>query len=255
MNRSAVLYAFGLWAVWTLATWLLEGRIETFNRPDAVADRLIYTLVANLLFGIIGAMVLLRWLLSAAGSEWKIAGFGSLGRTAIWVPFGGALSVALFFAQGAPSTDAIVVLNAFAQVFVVSTAEVLVCWSVVAGVMALVIERSRWIAFPIAGIVASVLFGIYHFAHSAPFNTVSMVIFLGVIGLLTSAFFFASHDVYATVVFHNFLGVFGVVQAVVAQDNLAAFETLQAPLIGTALITLLVLIALDLLIRRRGLAP
>uniref|UniRef100_UPI003ADA963A hypothetical protein n=1 Tax=Paracoccus sp. T5 TaxID=3402161 RepID=UPI003ADA963A len=207
----------------------------------------------DLIFGEPAALHLWSSWLGQSLPQTGLGAGGNVSRTAIWVPFGGALSVALFFAQGAPSTDAIVILNAFAQVFVVSTAEVLVCWSVVAGVMALVIERSRWIAFPIAGIVASVLFGIYHFAHSAPFNTVSMVIFLSVIGLLTSAFFFASHDVYATVVFHNFLGVFGVVQAVVAQDNLAAFETLQAPLIGTALITLLVLIALDLLIRRRGL--
>jgi len=197
-------------------------------------------------------MVLLRWALSTSVMEWKTAGFGSFGRSVVWVPLGTVLGLVLFFGQGAPSTDPIVILNAFSQVFVVSAAEVLVCWSVVAGILALVINRSRWIAFPIAGIVASILFGIYHFAHSAPFNTMPMVAFLGMIGLLTSIFFFASRDVYATIVFHTFLGVFGVVRAAVAQDNFTSFETLQAPLVASALVALVVLIALDALLRRRG---
>jgi hypothetical protein len=52
--------------------------------------------------------------------------------------------------------------------------------------------------------------------------------------------------------FHNFLGTFGVVQALAAQDNLGAFGTVQAPLVGTAILALLVLIAVDLLIVRRA---
>ena len=82
-----------------------------------------------------------------------------------------------------------------------------------------------------------------------------MAAFLSIIGLMTSVFFVVSHDVYGTIVFHNFLGVFGVVQALSAQDKLASFETLQAPLIATALTTLVIMIVLDvLLIRRRAAA-
>jgi membrane protease YdiL (CAAX protease family) len=40
-----------------------------------------------------------------------------------------------------------------------------------------------WGAGVVASIVASVLFGVYHFAHSAPFNEVRMVLFLAGIGL------------------------------------------------------------------------
>ncbi len=143
-------------------------------------------------------------------------------------------------------------LNAYSQVFVVSMAEVVVCWSVAATMVALGIKASKWIAIPVAAAVASLLFGAYHFAHSPPFNTVGMVSFLSVIGLLTSAVFFVSRDVYATILFHNFLGMFGVVQALAAQDKLAVFQTVQAPLVGTALVALLVLVAADLSIVRRS---
>ena len=129
-------------------------------------------------------------------------------------------------------------LNAYSQVFVVSMAEVVVCWSVAATMVALGIKASKWVAIPVAAAVASLLFGAYHFAHSPPFNTVGMVSFLSVIGLLTSAVFFVSRDVYATILFHNFLGMFGVVQALAAQDKLAVFQTVQAPLVGTALVAL-----------------
>jgi hypothetical protein len=76
--------------------------------------------------------------------------------------------------------------------------------------------------------------------------------FLSAIGLLTSVFFFLCRDVYATILFHNFLGMFGVVQALRVQDNLGAFQTVQASLVGTALVALLVLIAADLSIVRRS---
>jgi len=72
------------------------------------------------------------------------------------------------------------------------------------------------------------------------------------IGLLPSAFFFISRDVYATIVFHNFLGVFGVIRAFAAQDKLSAFQVPQWPLIGTAAISLAVLVLADKLVIRRS---
>jgi hypothetical protein len=35
----AVVAAFALFGAWTLATWILEGRIETLLRPEAALDR------------------------------------------------------------------------------------------------------------------------------------------------------------------------------------------------------------------------
>lgn len=244
-STSRVVWALGLFALWTFATWWFEGRINALARPAAVIDRLVYTSVANILIGVVVAVVLLRLLTRDDPAGRALAGFSSWRRTALWAPLGLIAGLGLYVLQGAPSTDPVVLLNAYSQVFVVSMAEVIVCWSVVAAMIAFSIDASKWIALPVAAITASLLFGIYHFAHSAPFNTVGMVAFLSVIGLLTSLVFFVSRDVYATILFHNFLGTFGVVQALAAQDNLATFTSVQWPLIGTAFVALLALIVVD----------
>ncbi|WP_292121712.1 hypothetical protein [Mesorhizobium sp.] len=56
---------------------------------------------------------------------------------------------------------------------------------------------------------------------------------------------------YATVAFHNFLGVFGVVRALAAAGKLEGFGTLQVPLLVTAVVALLALIGSDALVVRR----
>ena len=56
-------------------------------------------------------------------------------------------------------------------------------------------------------------------------------------------FFFLSRDVLGTAVFHNFLGTFGVTQALERAGSLGALEAVQAPLVGTATVTALVLLA------------
>ena len=71
----------------------------------------------------------------------------------------------------------------------------------------------------------SVLF--HHFAHSTPFNTIGMVALLTGVGFVTSAFFFLSRDIYATIVFHNLPGVFGVVQALAASGRLETLDSKQ----------------------------
>ncbi|RUV49504.1 MULTISPECIES: CPBP family glutamic-type intramembrane protease [unclassified Mesorhizobium] len=164
---------------------------------------------------------------------------------------GVGLGLALYFIQGAPSTNPMVILNAYAQVFAVSVAEVLVCWALLGGVLTGAFGSSRWASVTGAALVASLLFGIYHFAHSPPFNSIGMVVLLTAIGLLTSAFFFTSRDIYATIAFHNFLGVYGVVQALAATDKLGGFTVPQIPLLATAVASLVVLIGSDVLIVRR----
>ena len=98
--------------------------------------------------------------------------------------------------------------------------------------------RLAWLP---AAIAASVLFGLYHFAYSSPFSTIPMVALLTGVGFVTSAYFFLSRDIYATIVFHNFLGVFGVVQALAASGRLETLNSLQPTLIGMAAATAVVL--------------
>jgi|SRR4051794_21215035 len=102
-----------------------------------------------------------------------------------------------------------VILNAYAQVLVTSVAEVLVCWSVAGSVSeSLLRGTGRWVALILAAIIASILFGVYHFAHSPSFNIVRVAVLLSVAGLITTLYFFVSRDVYGTIAFHNFRGIF-----------------------------------------------
>lgn len=247
----AVWAALGTYAAWTAGTWLFEGRIGTLTRPQAVADRLVYALVVNLLVGVVGSLVVLRWLASRHAVQARSCGFGSARRTLVASLIGAALGWAFYVVQGAPSTHPVVVANAFAQVFVVSVAEVLVCWTLVGGVLEAQLDfSSRWLATVVAAVMSSVLFGVYHFAHSPPFDTWPMVAFLTIVGLFTGAFFFVSRDVLGTAVFHNFLGTYGVTKALVDSGASKTLESPQVPLMGTALVTLLILSAGHAWVRR-----
>ena len=62
ITASRIPVAIGLFVTWMVVTWALEGRIETFLRPDAVFDRVLYAVVANLLIGVVGATCAIRWL-------------------------------------------------------------------------------------------------------------------------------------------------------------------------------------------------
>jgi uncharacterized membrane protein YhaH (DUF805 family) len=183
-------------------------------------------------------------------------GFRGLRHTAVAVAVGVVLGFLLYLVQGAPSLNPVVVLNAYAQVLVTSVAEVLVCWAVVGSVTeARLHDRGRWVSAILAAVVASVLFGVYHFAHSPPFNTVGFVVLLTVIGLATSAFFFVSRDIYGSIVFHNFLGILGVIRALDASGNLAIFERPVVPLLVMAVVAIGALIAAHVLWLNAGASP
>jgi Type II CAAX prenyl endopeptidase Rce1-like len=255
-TRRALTLAFGLYLVWVLATYLLEGRIHTLLRPEAMGARLSYALIANVLIGIGGSALVIRFLSRAGTVSTERAGFRGLGHAAIAVVIGAVFGFAIYALQGAPTWNPIVLINAYAQVLVGSTAEVLVCWVVIGSVsQAFLQDRGRWVSLILAALIASVFFGLYHFGHSPPFNTVPLVVFLSVIGLVTSVFFFVSRDVYGTIVFHNFLGITGVIGALESSGNLAVFERLIIPLLVMAMVALALLIAAHMLWIDSGTAP
>ena len=254
MTAKASAAALALFAVWTFATWVLEGRIGTLLRPEAVADRVAYALVANLLIGIVLALAVLGLLIRGGCLTRNAAGFAPRTPSAPRLTFALAMGIALFMLQGPPSLDPVVLLNAFCQVLVVSVAEVIVCWAVVGAVVEAVLKpHGRAVSIIGAAVAASAAFGIYHFAHSAPFNSIAMVALLSAVGLVTSGIFFATRDVYATILFHNFLGLFGVVQALVGSGQLSAYAAVQRPLVVMAAASHVVLALSDwILIRRPG---
>jgi hypothetical protein len=84
---------------------------------------------------------------------------------------------------------------------------------------------------------------------------VPLVVFLSVIGLLTSLFYFVSRDVYGTITFHNFLGILGVIRVLDASGNLSSFGRPIIPLIVMAVIAIALLIAAHVFWLNAGAAP
>lgn len=247
------LVAVGTYAAWTAVTWLLEGRIQTLLRPEATLDRVVYTGVANVLVGTILALWLVREFVGSGLASREELGFRTLSRTLVAVLVAGALGVGLYLVQGPPSTDPVVVTNAFAQVLPVSIAEIVVCWVVVGGsVVALLRSRDvdGYLARGVALVVSSTLFGLYHLAHSPPFNAPETIGVLTLVSLGTGAFYFAGRSVYGALVFHNFLALFGVTAALAEAGQLGAYEQPVVPLLATGLVSLAVLVGVERLLVR-----
>ena len=240
--------AMGVYCVWTVVTWLLEGRVQTLLRPEATGDRIVYTVVANVLVGTVLALWFVRAYVASGFTSRERLGFRSPSRAIAATLLAGVLGIALYVVQQPPSTDPVVVLNAFSQVLPVSIAEVVVCWVVVGGSVVALLRsrgvseiRSKGVAIG----VSSVLFGVYHLAHSPPFNTPAMIGLLTVVGVGTSVFYFVGGSVYGALVFHNVLALFGVTTALAEAGQLGTYQDPVVPLLVTGLVALLVLVGVE----------
>jgi hypothetical protein len=255
MTRTqAVASAIGLFAVWMLATYLLEARVGTFLKPDATS-RFVYTVVANVLIGTVGAALIIR-----AVSRWaelpRLTTYGIVERSRILVliPVAALLAGLFLIGQELPTWDPVILANASAQVLVVSIAEVVVCWALFGAVLRNALGPGVVFA-GIAVVSAALVFGVYHFAHSPPFNTPAMVLLLSGVGLATGVFFFLGGDLYSTIVLHNAFAVRGVVQALGESRSLDRYATPQLPLIATAIAAIVVLIIADVVLIRPLVRP
>lgn len=209
----AVLLAAGVYLLWTAVTYLLEGRIGLVHNPTPLG-RAIYVLLANVIIGIGLAFWALRLFVASNIARAEQLGFRSLKRTVIAGLLALVVGGGLFLLQS-PTRNPLLLFNGFAQVLPVSIAEVMVCWAVIGGSFEAWSQSKGKVVGMVVGIVAAnFLFGIYHYAHSAPFNQSWMVFFLMIPGLVTSLVYFLGRDIYATILFHNFLGMTGVMQNV-----------------------------------------
>ncbi len=249
--------ALVLYGIWVTATFLLEGRALTLLRPGAVLDRVLYTLVANVLIGSLLALLVVRHAITRKVISFESAGFQPLKRTLVAVVVAGIPGAAVLFLQHPASLDPVVLLNVYSQVFTVTIAQIAVCWVAVGSITEGVLSAKGKLLAPAAGIVlAAVLFGVYHFAHSPPFNQPAVVAFLSVIGLVAGLVYFISRDLYATMVFHNFFGVAGVMQSLSASGLLTAYSQPLFPVIGMAVISFAIFAGFDLLyVRKRAVTP
>jgi membrane protease YdiL (CAAX protease family) len=236
-----------------LFTYLLEGMLLTLQRPEAVVNRLLYTVITNMVIGTIIALYFVRYNHKVNNFDRKTFGFRSPRYSILAVTVGFVAGLILYIVQNPPTLNPIIIANAYAQVLVVTIAEIIVCWVIMGGITENLIKGRLGEIFSIiiAILVSSVLFGIYHFAHSPPFNTVNMVILLTFIGVITGIFYFIVRDIYGTIVFHNFLGIFGVISALKTTGNLTAYTTPIIPLFITASIAIVILVLMDYLLIHR----
>jgi hypothetical protein len=65
-----------------------------------------------------------------------------------------------------------------------------------------------------------------------------VILFLAAVGLMTGVFLLATGDLWATILFHNFLALHGVLTALEREAELARQSKVQAPLVALALMTL-----------------
>lgn len=238
-RTTAIAVVFAVFAAWSLATYLLEGSQRTLLRPEATTLRALYMLVANFVLGIGVGVAAVRW----AGLPPKLSGFESIRPTLPSVLVGSVVGFAGYLVIGGASTDPVALTNLYAQVLGVSIAEVVICWSLAGAFAAELFRGQHRVAPIVAGIAcSSILFGLYHFAHSPPFNTIELVGKLTVVGVATSLFFFTSRDVYGTIAFHNWLGVIGVSQSLDSAGKLEAYGQPMVPLYMTALAAVALLV-------------
>lgn len=250
--RKAMAFSISVYLLWVIVTYLLEGRILTLLRPEAAIDRIVYTVIANFLLGIIIAAWVLRSSLTSGFVSHEHLGFRSIRHTLLAVVTAGVFGFVLFIVQNPPSLTPVVIMNVYAQVLTVSIAEVVVCWGVIGASFESLARNKGKIMSPLAGILAaSFSFGIYHFAHSPPFNQVNMVLFLIVVGFFTSLVYFFGRNIYAAIVFHNTLALFGVMQTLEKSGNLVIYSQPLYPLIAMAFISVIILAASDILLIRR----
>ncbi len=252
LKQKPILVAFIVFLTWMLATYLLEGYPHTFLNPDATINRIVYIIFANFLIGLVFAILAIKYMVAENQIGISKAGFRSFKHSAIAVTAGFILGISIYFLQDPPTTHPVIILNAYFQVLSVSIAEIIVCWALAGTAFEAGFRKAgiRVAVIP-ALIVSSILFGLYHYAHSPPFNRIGLVLFLIFIGIFTGIFFFISRDIYGTIIFHNFFGIKGVIMALRDTDKLSGYQQLHPAVLVTAMAAITLLISLHVFVLQR----
>lgn len=111
-SSVAVALALGLYALWTAATYLLEGRVDLLARPPG-GGRVVYALVANIAVGVMGTAWLLSWRVERGQERPRRFGFRAAGRTLVAAAVAGALGLAALWALGGPGVEADLLFAAY----------------------------------------------------------------------------------------------------------------------------------------------
>lgn len=229
-SLKLVAIALSIYIIWVAGTYILEGRIYLFQKVDPIG-RMGYVIIANITIGTVLSAIAIRYLLKAQFVKPEQLGLNkSRLRTAAIIASAAAGGLALFMLQNPRTTEPIIVVNVFMQALPVSIAEVMVCWALIGSSFESLTKnqnKGRAVSSVLIGAVAaSVLFGVYHYAHSPPFNQTSIVLFLMLPSIATAVTYFLGRDIYAAVIVQNFMGIFGVIA------NLPALEPFRQPMVS-----------------------
>ena len=190
--------AAAIYVLWVALTWTLEGRTHLLLRDDPIG-RAAYAIVANVAFGIALGMLAARTL-----------GLRTHGRRPTERTYAAAIATFILVALVAVRMgDAFLLTNAAMNILPTALAEIVVCWVLVGGV-AQKLTGSRWAAIA----AADVFFAAYHVAHSPPFDTLPMILFLLVPGFAIGIFVFVVRSLTLAVVAQTAFAIVGLAQNV-----------------------------------------
>src|SRR5215203_5050972 len=234
--------ALSLYIIWVVATYLLEGRILLFQKVDPIG-RMTYVVIANIAIGTVLSAIAIRYLLKAQLVKPEQLGLNkSQLRTAAVIASAAAGGLALFMLQSPRTLEPIVVFNVFMQALPVSIAEVMVCWALIGSSfesLAAKNNKGRIISVLVGAVAASVLFGVYHYAHSPPFNQTSIVLFLMLPSIATAVTYFLGRNIYAAVIVQNFMGIVGVLAGL---PNLEVYRQPMVPIYALSAVSVAALV-------------
>jgi hypothetical protein len=237
--------ALSIYIIWVAAIFILEGRIHLFQKVDPIG-RMAYVVIANIAIGTVLSAIAIRYLLKAQLLKPEQLGLSkSRLRAAAIIASAAAGGLALFMLQNPRTTEPMVVFNAFMQALPVSIAEVMVCWALIGSSFESFARnnnnnKGRIVSSVMVGAVsASVLFGVYHYAHSPPFNQTNVILFLMLPSIATAVTFFLGRDIYAAVLAQNFMGIVGVMSAL---PNLEVYRQPMVPIYALSAVSVAALI-------------
>jgi hypothetical protein len=126
VRRSDLFAPLGIYLLWTIGTYLLEGRINLLQEPTP-AGRTIYILVTNIIIGTVIALWILGSRVRSGALNEKQIGAQPAKRTVAVSLVAVMLGFGFFLLQKPVSLIPLVVWNVFSQVLPVTIAEVVVC--------------------------------------------------------------------------------------------------------------------------------
>ncbi|OPY21630.1 MAG: hypothetical protein A4E24_00446 [Methanomethylovorans sp. PtaU1.Bin093] len=126
VRRSDLFAPLGIYLLWTIGTYLLEGRINLLQEPTP-AGRTIYILVTNIIIGTVIALWILGSRVRSGALNEKQIGAQPAKRTVAVSLVAVMLGFGFFLLQKPVSLNPLVVWNVFSQVLPVTIAEVVVC--------------------------------------------------------------------------------------------------------------------------------